>query len=91
MYREERSYMKMIVSKTNSPFSYILTRSEISDKSIGCEYEYVYGISVSDSENMISVEDISPDYTAVKNLFELIYEEQLYPEHLYDVIEDFLS
>ncbi len=81
--------MKIIATESKSSFSYILTRSEINHEYPG--YEYIYGISVSDTENMISVDDISPDYSAVKNLFDLIVEEELYPEHLYDVVEDMMS
>lgn len=81
--------MKIIASETNSSVSYNMMRSELKDKDIG--EEYVYGISISDDQNMVAVEDISCDYIAVKKLFELMIEEQLYPEHLYDVVEDFLS
>lgn len=81
--------MKIIASETSSSISYNMMRSKIKDKNI--DGEYVYGISISDSQNMITVEDISCDYIAVKELFELMVEEQLYPEHLYDVVEDFLS
>ena len=36
------------------------------------------------------IEDISDNYIFVKHLFEQIIEEHLYPDHLFDVVEDFL-
>ena len=37
------------------------------------------------------VKDISDDYDFVCMLFDMIVEEELYPEHLMDVVEDYLS
>ena len=37
------------------------------------------------------VNDISADDYYVRRLFDLMVEEELYPEHLLDVVEDYLS
>ena len=37
-----------------------------------------------------TLENISDDFGFVKQLFDLIVEEELYPEHLNDVVEDYL-
>ena len=51
----------------------------------------VYGITISRSGKTVSIKDISSDYQSVHHLYKMIVEEELYPEHLYNVVEDFLS
>ena len=51
----------------------------------------VYGIRIMGKCQTAEVDDISADYHYVKRLFDLIVEEELYPEHLLDVVEDYLS
>ncbi len=51
----------------------------------------VYGIGIESPDNTVIVEDISDDYCGIRNLFDLIVAEVLFPEHLYDVVEDYLS
>ena len=51
----------------------------------------VYGIRIMGEGRTAEVDDISVDYHYVRRLFDLIVEEELYPEHLFDVVEDYLS
>ena len=51
----------------------------------------VYGISIIGKDQKAEITDISDNFHFVSSLFELIADEELYPEHLYDVVEDFLS
>ena len=51
----------------------------------------VYGIRIMGKCQTAEVDDISADYHYVRRLFDLIVEEELYPEHLLDVVEDYLS
>ena len=51
----------------------------------------VYGIRIMGKYRTAEVNDISADYHYVGRLFDLIVEEELYPEHLLDVVEDYLS
>ena len=51
----------------------------------------VYGISIIGQGKTVSIKDISSDYQSVHYLYKLILEEELYLEHLYDVVEDFLA
>lgn len=51
----------------------------------------VYGITISEGNNVVTVEDISDDYDFALKLFDMIVEGELYPEHLKDVVEDYLS
>ena len=50
----------------------------------------VYGIRIMGECCKAEIKDISEDYYYVKHLFDLIVEEELYPEHLRDVAEDYL-
>ena len=51
----------------------------------------VYGIRIMGKYGTAEVDDISVDYHYVRRLFDLLVEEELYPEHLLDVVEDYLS
>ncbi len=51
----------------------------------------VYGIFIRGQGKTASINDISSDYQSVHYLYNLVVEEELYPEHLTDVVEDFLS
>ena len=51
----------------------------------------VYGIRIMGKYRTAEVNDISADYHYVGRLFDLIVEEELYQEHLLDVVEDYLS
>lgn len=70
-------------------YTYVLSKSIICTEDFGTTA--VYGISIFGDEQQASVKDISDDYNYVYRLFELIIEEELYPEHLRDVVEDYLS
>ena len=50
-----------------------------------------YGISIIGNDEQAVVENISENYDSVRYLFSLIVEEELYPVHLYDVVDDYLS
>ena len=77
------------LSKASGQFIYTLTSTII--KSEDFDPTIVYGISIHGKESRAIIEDISDDYDSVLYLFDLIVEEELYPEHLTDVVEDFLS
>ena len=51
----------------------------------------VYGISISNKFQKAEVTDISDDFNFVRSLFDLMVEGELCPEHLENVVEDFLS
>ena len=51
-----------------------------------------YGLAIYyDARVAAAVYDITDDYDEVQELFELIVEHELYPEHLPDVVEDYLA
>lgn len=79
--------IKAMCKKGN--FIYVLSATRINTIAFG--KIQVYGISICSGRQSVSVKDISNDYTLVRYLFDLIVEEELYPEHLYDVVEDYLS
>jgi len=68
---------------------YQLLESVISSEDFGMTK--VYGISIIGKDKKAEITDISDNFNFVNSLFELIAEEELYPEHLNDVVEDFLS
>ena len=70
-------------------YVYALTVSTIHFQNFGLID--TYGITISGHGKTVSIKDISSDYNAVHYLYNLIVSEELYPEHLYDVAEDFLS
>ena len=51
----------------------------------------VYGIRIMNENQKSEVLDISDNFDFVSSLFDLIVEEELYPEHLLDVAENYLS
>lgn len=73
----------------NEDYIYTLSESTIHSEDFGAVK--VYGISIMGENQKAEVTDISDNFRFVSNLFELIVEEELYPEHLQDVVEDFLS
>ena len=77
---------KLIRTKGN--YIYTLSSSVIRSEHFGAVM--VYGISISGEGNCTAVEHILNDFDLVCDLFNLIVDEELYPEHLMDVIEDFL-
>lgn len=79
---------KNLFTKTNGEYTYIMTKSTADIEDIGIIS--VYGITILSDSEYISADDISCEYSKVKELFDLIVPEKLFPEHLYDVVEDFL-
>ena len=51
----------------------------------------MYGISIIGEHERASVKAISDDFCFVCELYNLIADEELYPEHLRDVVEDYLD
>ena len=51
----------------------------------------MYGIGIYGEGYSEHIDDISPELDRITEFFELICQEQLYPEHLYDAAEDFIS
>ncbi len=70
-------------------YVYALTVSTIHFQDFGLVD--IYGISIIGQGKTVSIKDISSDYNAVHYLYNLIVEEELHPEHLCDVVEDFLA
>lgn len=50
-----------------------------------------FGITIIGKTERVTAEDISDNFQFVNDLFDVIVEEKLYPEHLLEVIEDYLS
>lgn len=51
----------------------------------------MYGIMIKDKDSVACVKDISYSFGFVHELFNMIVEEELYPQHLTEVVEDYLS
>ena len=51
----------------------------------------MYGISIIGEHERASVKAISDDFCFVCELYILIADEKLYPEHLRDVVENYLA
>ena len=83
-----RIVMRNLCKETEN-FTYSLFSSTIRSTDYGAIT--VYGISIEDDNHRSEVKDISDDYDFVCMLFDMIVEEELYPEHLMDVVEDYLS
>ena len=80
---------KIIRSEVSGECTYDLTESELMlDNSV---MHKVYGIRIGNAQRNDYIEDISDDRDAIAKLFALMVEEQLYPEHLLDVAEDFVN
>lgn len=75
--------------RKNRQYTYVLSDSALRSEEFGVRT--MYGISIIGDSETVSIEDISDDFCFVSHLFDLIVEEELYPEHLHDVVEDFLS
>ena len=78
----------VVISCKKGKFTYVLAKNKINSEDFGTAV--VYGISIIDKKKVTAVEDISDDFRFVHYLFDLIVEEELYPEHLNDVVEDYL-
>ena len=68
----------------------ILCRNPQSSRKISAKLRY-YGISISNKFQKAEVTDISDDFNFVRSLFDSMVEGELCPEHLENVVEDFLS
>ena len=66
----------VVISCKKGKFTYVLAKNKINSEDFGTAV--VYGISIIDKKKVTAVED-------------LIVEEELCPEHLYDIVEDLLS
>lgn len=69
-------------------YTYVLSKTEIKSEDFGIAA--VYGISIIGKTENAVLEDISENFSFVQHLFELVVDGELYPEHLYDVVEDYL-
>lgn len=82
----------VIVNNIQGHFVYTLTSSTVNFEDMS--NISVYGISVislKDKKQKAAVEDISDDFLYVYKLFGMIVAEELHPEHLLSVVEDYLS
>ena len=77
------------ITCSNGNHTYLLSSSTVRSEDNGAVT--VYGIEVIGSEGRAAVEDISDNFDTVRKLFDMIVEEELYPIHLADVVEDCLS
>ena len=80
--------MVRIVRKSES-YIYTLSESTVISEDFG--KVTVYGIFISDKFQKAEVTDISDDFNFVRSLFDSMVEGELCPEHLENVVEDFLS
>ena len=80
---------KIISKKTNGSYTYYLTGTGYISEEYG--KVTVYGIGIYGEGYSEHIDDISPELDRITEFFELIGQEQLYPEHLYDAAEDFIS
>ncbi len=79
-----------IIDKTiRSGYTYIFTFTIINSEIYG--NTKVYGIGIAGDGREEFIDDISPDKNMVENLYHLICQEVLFPEHLKDVVEDCLA
>lgn len=79
---------ELFIRRTGN-YTYIMTESTAFITGSG--NVNVYGIIIEGEGETANIEDISSDKKLVQSFFELISEEELYPVHLNDVTEDFLS
>ena len=79
----------IVEQRITGEYFYSLTRTVI--ETGDCISLTVYGIRIFNDNEQAFVEDISCDLQEVRELFLLAVEEQLFPEHLFDVVEDQLS
>ena len=70
-------------------YAYILSQSTVISEDF--DSVQMYGISIIGKDSKSAVEDISDDFDSVYSLFDLIVNGELCPEHLENVVEDFLS
>ncbi len=80
---------KTLIKTHIGQFTYSFTTSEINHEENGTVT--VYGIDIQGTDSSAYIEDISNSKKDVLRLYNLICEGELYPVHLYDVAEDFLS
>ncbi len=85
--RKQKSHSFLFRSKVQ--YQYVPVQETLTTDELGT---YVtYSLSVRTVEKEIAfVRDVSTDFEAVRHLAELCTENQLDPEHLSDVIDDFL-
>ncbi len=79
-------YIETIAKKD---YEYSLIESNILFENTG--ETKVYGIEISGNNEYSIAEDISTEKDDVSKLLELVAEEELFPVHLLEFIEDFLS
>lgn len=77
--------------KIRTTENYVYTLFDTTRESEDFAVTKVYGITITEGNNGVTVEDISDDYDFVLKLFDMIVEGELCPEHLRDVVEDYLS
>lgn len=89
--------MKLYHTVSKSTYIYEITESR--EKIDGHGITDVYGISIYNRHRELAekageycrIDGISPDYDRIRQLKELLEEMELFPIHLRDVVEDFLS
>ena len=78
-------------TKTNEVrFRYVPVQQVIESEDLGTYT--TYGISARAVEDeLFLISDVSTDFEKVRQLADLLTEQELHPEHLGDIIEDFLT
>lgn len=72
-------------------YHYVPVRETLTSEELGGTY-VTYGISVrAVEEELTFVSDVSTDFDEIQHLANVCTEKQLSPEHLADVLEDFLA
>ena len=77
------------IARNNNEYVYIL--SENTCRYAGYGFTKSYSIIIIGETERVIAEDISDDFRFVRDLFDVIVEEELYPQHLLEVVEDYLS
>lgn len=89
MSKKNTNHQPTIVYRRKPRYQYVPVQETLTSDEIGT---YVtYSISVRTvSEEIAFVRDVSPDFEDARDFAEKCTREQLLPEHLDDLIEDFL-
>lgn len=86
--RNKRGIYLEIISCKKRKYTYVLLKNKKTTEDI--DNVTIYGIAIIGKNRNAVAKDISDDFCFVHYLFDLIVEEELYPDHLFDVVEDFL-
>ncbi len=84
-----QSSPQVVAEKTR--YRYIPVRESLESDELGTYISYGICVRREKEEEIEFISDVSTEFEKVKRLAHICTEKQLSPEHLSDVIEDFLS